>query len=74
MYAPNEVKERYSLIKNHLLSYTGVTSRISNNKETFRKSGVISQIRLVNDKLYVYLAVIPEPFIAEADSEKAEND
>ena len=65
MYAPNEVKERYSLIKNHLLSYTGVTSRISNNKETFRKSGVISQIRLVNDKLYVYLAVIPEPFIAE---------
>ena len=65
MYSSNDLKERYSVIKNHLLSYSGVSSRISNNKETFRKSGIIAQIRLVNDKLYVYLAVIPEPFIAE---------
>lgn len=65
MYAPINVKEQYSIIKNHLLSYTGVTSRISSNKETFRKSGMLAQIRLVNNKLYVYLNVIPEPFISE---------
>lgn len=65
MYAPMNVKEQYSIIKNHLLSYTGVTSRISSNKETFRKSGMLAQIRLVNNKLYVYLNVIPEPFISE---------
>ena len=65
MYAPMDVKEQYSLIKNHLLSYTGVTNRISGNKETFRKSGMLAQIKLVSNKLNVYLNVIPEPFISE---------
>lgn len=65
MYAPYEVKEQYSIIKNHFLRYSGVTSRISNNKETFRKSGILAQIKLVSNKLNVYLNVIPEPFIRE---------
>ena len=65
MYAPIEIKEQYSIIKNHLLAYSGVTSRISSNKETFRKSGVLAQIKLTNNKINVYLNVTPEPFIAE---------
>lgn len=65
MYAPIEVKEQYSIIKNHLLRYSGVSNRISSNKETFRKSGMLAQIRLVSNKLNVYLNVIPEPFIRE---------
>ena len=38
MYAPMNVKEQYSIIKNHLLSYTGVTSRISSNKKHLEKA------------------------------------
>ena len=34
--ALDEVKERYNIIKNHILSYNGVKSRISWKKETFR--------------------------------------
>lgn len=62
MFADEKIKQFYSDIKNHIMSY-GATSRISSSKETFRKKGVIAVIKMAGHFFNVYLAIIPDPFI-----------
>ncbi len=64
MFSDKRVKYLYSEVKNYFASY-GVTSRISNNKETFKKKGVVGIVRLAGKSLNVYLAILPEPFMEE---------
>ena len=64
MFADEKLKNNYAEVKNYMLSY-GVTSRYSNNKETFRKKGLIAVIRVLEKSFNVYLNIMPEPFIEE---------
>ncbi len=64
MFADEKLKNNYAEVKNYMLSY-GVTSRYSNNKETFRKKGLVAVIRVLEKSFNVYLNIMPEPFIEE---------
>lgn len=62
--ASNQTKEYYSIVKNYMLSY-GLKSRITANKETFRKKGSLAIIKMAGKTIKIYLAIRPEPFIEE---------
>lgn len=52
-------KKSYSDIKNALMSYSGVKSRMLKYDEVFRASGVLAKIRIRRKSLYVYLRIDP---------------
>ncbi|NCA66969.1 MAG: hypothetical protein EOM87_02780 [Clostridia bacterium] len=51
------VKMIYSALKNTLLSYDGIYSRILRSVEVFRKNGVWARIRIKAKSLYLYLNI-----------------
>lgn len=54
----DDLKRRYSEIKNHLLSYKGITSRMSHRFDTFRRGRkVVTKIAVIGNNLKVYLAI-----------------
>ena len=57
------IKDYYSEIKNELLSYRGVKSRISWSKETFKRGRVpLAKMDVKGKTLYLYLALDPARF------------
>ena len=57
------IKDYYSEIKNALLSYRGVKSRISWSKETFKRGRMpLAKMDVKGKTLYLYLALDPERF------------
>ena len=61
--ADDDVKARYSELKNELLSYKGVRSRISWKKEAFRLGRKTVAVFTVRGKsLYLYLNADPKKF------------
>ena len=55
-----EVQENYSILKNHLLSYKGVKSRVSWGYESFNKGRIhTAKINAKSKTLYLYLALDP---------------
>ena len=57
------IKDYYSEIKNELLSYRGVKSRISWSKETFKRGRVpLARMDVKGKTLYLYLALDPARF------------
>ena len=55
----DDLKRRYSEIKNHLLSYQDVKSRFTKRFDTFRfKNNVLAKIKVLGRNLKLYLAVI----------------
>lgn len=59
--ADNQIKVWYSVIKNDLLSYRGVKSRVSSTCDSFRVSRkLVAKITLIGSTLRVSLALDPE--------------
>lgn len=55
-----DVQEYYSVLKNHLLSYKGVKSRVSWGNESFNKGRTyLAKINAKSKTLYLYLALDP---------------
>lgn len=54
----DDLKRRYSEIKNHLLSYQDVKSRFTKRFDTFRfKNNVLAKIKVLGRNLKLYLAI-----------------
>lgn len=62
MFTSDKSKKLYSEVKNYMLSY-GLKSRITSTKETFRKKGLVSVVKIAGKSVKVYLAIRPEPLI-----------
>ncbi|HKL93789.1 MAG TPA: hypothetical protein VJZ69_00715 [Clostridia bacterium] len=57
-FASDDIKEFYNKIKNEIMSYKGVKTRMSNVSENFRKKReLIAKITLAGDNLKVFLAL-----------------
>lgn len=55
-FLPTKTKEYYSTLKNTLLQY-GVTSRLTNKNETFRKRGLVAKMTISGKTLRLHLAL-----------------
>ncbi len=63
-----DVQEYYSILKNRLLSYKGVKSRVSWGNESFNKGRTyIAKINAKSKTVYLYLALDPEVVSALED-------
>lgn len=68
--AEEEVREYYSAIKNKLLSYKGVKSRVSWGGEAFNKGRVsVAKLNVKAKTIYLYLAMDPA-FVASLEDGK----
>ncbi len=61
--ADESIQNYYNEIKNHLLSYKGVKSRISWKAESYKKGRIhVARADIKGKKLYLYLALDPTEF------------
>ncbi len=64
--AADNVKERYSLIKNYLLSFEGMKAKTSLNFETYKKGGTnCARLDVKGTYVHLYLALDPDDYDAE---------